>query len=156
MKAKILKTNRYELKFYLNYYDYHLLRTKLLAICQPDPYMTDPNGYMVRSLYFDDPSKSSLETKLDGVLMREKYRIRIYEPNAAKAKFEIKKKLNNQISKESYSLNKNEVLAIEKGEDYSCLLKQNLPGLNKIYSLFRSYYYRPTSLIQYTREAYLH
>ena len=36
-------------------------------------------GYKITSLYFDTPDDQDLNQKLNGVIYREKYRIRIYD-----------------------------------------------------------------------------
>ena len=46
--------------------------------------MQKNGGYLIRSLYFDDYWNSAYEEKESGVLMRKKYRIRIYNYSAEK------------------------------------------------------------------------
>ena len=50
------------------------------------------SGYLITSIYFDDFEDNCLLEKLDGVRRREKYRVRYYERDTEKLKFEIKKK----------------------------------------------------------------
>ncbi len=50
-------------------------------------------GYMIRSLYFDDYWNSAYEEKESGVLMRKKYRIRIYDYSDRSIKLERKKEI---------------------------------------------------------------
>ena len=54
----------------------------------------------IRSLYFDDYWNSAYEEKESGVLMRKKYRIRIYNYSAESIKLERKKKFGSYIYKE--------------------------------------------------------
>ena len=48
-----------------------------VTVMKPDCHAV--NGqYEIRSLYFDTPDDKALREKLDGVITREKYRIRLY------------------------------------------------------------------------------
>lgn len=68
---------RHEWKHEISYGDLLTLRTRLRAVCQPDPHAV--NGiYTIRSLYFDTPGDKALREKIDGVSRREKFRIRSY------------------------------------------------------------------------------
>ena len=49
-------------------------------------------GYTIRSLYFDDYCNSAYEEKDAGILMRKKYRVRIYNGSDKVIKLERKKK----------------------------------------------------------------
>ncbi len=54
-----------------------ILRQRLRAVMKPDSHAV--NGqYEVRSLYFDNLADKSLREKLNGVNIREKFRIRLY------------------------------------------------------------------------------
>ena len=57
---------RHELKYYINYRDYTLLRGVLKALMPLDPH-AGPNGdYHIRSLYFDDAYETALVEKMAG------------------------------------------------------------------------------------------
>ena len=76
----------------------------------------------IRSLYFDDYWNSAFEEKEAGVLMRKKYRIRIYDCSERSIRLERKKKFGSFIYKESAPLTTEEVWKILDG-DYGFLLK---------------------------------
>ena len=66
---------RHEVKHKISNLDMLILRQRLGAVMAPDCHA--PNGeYEVRSLYFDNLEDKALREKLDGVYVREKYRIR--------------------------------------------------------------------------------
>ena len=68
---------RHEWKHELNYLDLLSIRARLRAVMEPDPHTID-GKYYIRSLYFDNPNDKALREKLDGVNLREKFRIRYY------------------------------------------------------------------------------
>lgn len=111
-------------------------------------------GYMLRSLYFDDYFNSSYEEKDDGVLQRKKYRIRIYNYSDKSIKLERKKKFGSYIFKESAYLTREEFYKILEG-DYGFLLKSDQ-------SLCREFYYecisnvmRPRTIVDYERQPWI-
>jgi len=108
-------------------------------------------GYKITSLYFDTPDDHDLNQKLNGVIYREKYRIRIYDKNSSFGKFEIKRKLNQTIEKYSLKLTSNEIKSIISG-DYSVLYKDS----EFAYAGYRMSYnqYTPKTIVEYYRYAY--
>lgn len=57
-----------------------------------DSTLSDLTKYNMSSLYFDSIDDTDLKEKLDGILLREKYRIRIYDYQDEIIKFEVKRK----------------------------------------------------------------
>ena len=72
--------------------------------------------YFVRSLYFDDPAGSSYQDKEDGVSVRHKYRIRIYNLRDNYISLERKTKQGAFIQKESALLTRAEYEKILQGD----------------------------------------
>ena len=68
---------RHEWKHEISYGDVLVLRRRLSVIMKRDEHAVD-GRYFVRSLYFDNASDKALREKLDGVNIREKFRIRCY------------------------------------------------------------------------------
>ena len=68
---------RHEWKHEINEADLRTLRMRLQAIMKSDPHAKD-GKYMIRSLYFDTWADRALREKLNGVSVREKFRIRCY------------------------------------------------------------------------------
>ena len=147
-----LIVQRKELKYYINYADYKILKDILKNYSEEDKEAIMNKGF-IRSLYFDTLSDKDFNEKQSGVLNRKKYRLRIYNLDAKKIKFEIKNKINEQILKESVLIDRKDAIEIQN-ENYDVLLKYNNTILNKIYCEFKKEIYRPVILVDYTREAF--
>lgn len=150
----MLTVKRHELKYFLNYLEYHSLARRLGSVIQSDKYSEPGTGYFIRSLYFDSHDDECLFEKQGGHFVRKKYRLRIYDPATETVKFEIKNKSNNQIYKESATISKESAVEIING-NYGEFLRYDLPVLNKAYSVFTQKNYRPKVVIDYMRDAYV-
>ena len=69
---------RHEQKYFISQGDACYLSHLLRHTMQPDRHADGRGEYHIRSLYFDDCFNSAMSDKLDGVMNRHKYRIRIY------------------------------------------------------------------------------
>ena len=147
-----LSVKRNELKYFVSEMQCLLLTDKIKHILDKDPFSKE-EGYLVRSLYFDSYDDECLHEKQSGTIFRKKYRMRIYDCNDEKVKFEIKYKYNNQILKKTATITKDSAKKIIVG-DYSELLSYDNPILNKIYIEFSTKVYKPKVVIDYFREAY--
>ena len=146
---------RHEFKYYINYFEYELLRRRLKSVLKSDEYSDENGEYHIRSLYFDDMKNTALFEKQAGVLTRKKYRIRIYNINCNVIKLEKKSRVGQFIHKESASLTKNEFTKIMNGDIAFLKSKDN--------KLFTEFYidkvingYKPNVIVDYVREAYIH
>lgn len=92
---------RHELKFKISNSAAEVLKQKLSLILGKDKnaYYSD-GSYLIKSLYFDDRDSSSYYEKIDGVLYRKKYRIRMYNDVDTFIRLEKKMKHNNYTAKE--------------------------------------------------------
>jgi len=145
---------RHELKYYINYRDYALLRGVLKALMPLDPH-AGPNGdYHIRSLYFDDAYETALVEKMAGYDVRNKYRIRIYDFSDEVIKFEKKMKRGQYIAKTSIRLSREECEALIAG-DCDCLLGREEPLAGEIYLKMKNSLLRPRVIVDYYREAYV-
>ena len=92
---------RHELKFKISNSAAEVLKQKLSLILGKDKnaYYSD-GSYLIKSLYFDDRDSSSYYEKMDGVLYRKKYRIRMYNDVDTFIRLEKKMKHNNYTAKE--------------------------------------------------------
>lgn len=98
---------RHEIKYKISNSAAEVLKQKLSLILRKDKNAFYEDGsYMIKSLYFDDRESSSYYEKLDGVLYRKKYRIRIYNNNDEYIRLEKKMKHNNMTSKEQMLISK--------------------------------------------------
>ncbi len=121
---------RHELKYLISYGEKAALETRMRPILQMDPH-ADSGGYFIRSLYFDDYWHSAYEEKEAGVLLRKKYRIRIYDSSDRIIKLERKKKFGSWIYKEDAVLTRAEFEKILAGEyAFSLAVRaKSLPGI---------------------------
>lgn len=132
---------RHEWKYLINTAEKELISLRLKQFLTLDPHAAD-GGYMIRSLYFDDYFNSAYEEKEAGVLMRKKYRIRIYNCSDKSIKLERKKKFGSYIFKEAAPLTRQEVEMILNGR-YEFLLKSPYPLCREFYIECISHMMRP-------------
>ncbi len=108
----------------------NLLESEDEAFTEKDP-NAKGNGYMIRSLYFEDYFNSAYAEKESGVLMRKKYRIRIYDCSDRSIKLERKKKFGSYIYKESAPLTKEEFYKIPRW-GLSIFIKKSISVVQRI------------------------
>ena len=98
---------RHELKFKISESAAEVLKQKLSLVMGTDnnAYFDD-GSYLIKSLYFDDLNSKSYYEKMDGVLYRKKYRIRIYNNDDSFIRLEKKMKHNNMTAKEQMLISK--------------------------------------------------
>ena len=145
---------RHELKYYINYRDYVLLRSALKALMPLDAYAGEDGTYHIRSLYFDDVYETAVKEKMAGTDGRSKYRVRIYNFSDDVIKFEKKIKRGQYVAKKSITLSRTEYESIAAG-DYGFLLARQEPLAQELYVEMRSNLLRPRVFVDYVREAYV-
>lgn len=99
-----MRKYRHELKFIISKNMAEILKQRLSLIMKIDD--NGKNGYFIRSLYFDTPSSDAYYEKLNGVLYRKKYRIRLYNKDDNFIRLERKLKHNNLTSKDQTIISK--------------------------------------------------
>lgn len=144
---------RHEWKHEISYGDVLVLRRRLSAIMKRDEHAVD-GRYFVRSLYFDNASDKALREKLDGVNIREKFRIRCYNNDISFVSLEKKSKINGLCSKGSVSLSTQQAQAIANG-DYSWMADSEVPLIQELYSKMMSQGLRPKTIVDYEREPFV-
>ena len=98
---------RHELKFKISNSAAEVLKQKLSLIMDKDNNAFFKDGsYLIKSLYFDNRDSDSYYEKMDGVLYRKKYRIRIYNEDDSFIRLEKKMKHNNMTAKEQMLISK--------------------------------------------------
>ncbi|MGI5848539.1 MAG: polyphosphate polymerase domain-containing protein [Christensenellales bacterium] len=147
-------TFRHELKYYINYRDYILLKNALKSLISLDAHAGSDNTYLIRSLYFDDVYESALIDKIAGSDVRSKYRIRIYNLSDDVIKFEKKMKLGQYITKKSIALSRDEYDRIIAG-DTAFLLSRKEELASEIYLKIKNNLLKPRVVVDYRREAYV-
>ncbi|MEE0230556.1 MAG: VTC domain-containing protein [Peptococcaceae bacterium] len=82
---------RHEVKHEVSNLDLLVLRQRLRTVMTPDRHAVN-GAYKIRSVYFDSFDDKALREKLDGVMIREKYRLRLYNDEPATLHLERKYK----------------------------------------------------------------
>jgi len=108
---------RHELKFKISNSAAEVLKYKLSLIMQTDSNaFYDDGSYLIKSLYFDNLDSKSYNEKMDGILYRKKYRIRMYNDDESFIRLEKKMKHNNYTAKEQMLISKDIYSKIVKGK----------------------------------------
>ena len=102
---------RHEWKHEISYADLLAIRQRLRAVAECDPH-AENGRYLIRSLYFDNLSDKALREKIDGVNLREKFRIRYYNGDPSVIHLEKKSKRAGLGTKYSAELTKDEAQSI--------------------------------------------
>lgn len=145
---------RHELKYYINYDTYFLLRGRLNSILEKDPNMKNENGYLISSLYLDDMYHSAIEDKIAGIRFRKKFRIRCYERKADFIRLECKSKYNEYIAKTSAKISVEEYRNMLRGE-FDFLLERPEKVCRELFGYTRTKLMKPIVVVEYQREAYI-
>ncbi len=146
---------RHELKFPATMPQCEILRQRFSAVMTPDK-NGDKGKYRITSLYLDDAYNSAYIDKQNGTDTRKKYRIRTYDLNPQKIRFECKYKDNSMTSKRSMWITLPQYESILKG-DFSFAWDKQYAGtviddgaISNSISLLS-----PSVVVDYTREAYI-
>ncbi len=111
--------------------------------------------YFIRSLYFDDASRTAYYEKLSGVADRKKYRIRIYNHSDSVIKLECKEKRGDRIKKRAVSVTREQADGMVNG-DFSSLYGSEDPLCKEVLALAKGRGLAPSVVVDYDREAYVH
>lgn len=145
---------RHEWKHEISYADLLCIRQRLRAVAESDPHARD-GKYFIRSLYFDNADDKALREKLDGVNLREKFRIRYYNGDPSVIHLEKKCKANGLGAKFSADLSAAEAQKIVDGE-LDWMPGSDRPLVQELYSKMRSQGLRPKTIVDYTREPFIY
>ena len=140
---------RNEWKYVISRSQSLVLRKRLEPFLKLDSH-AGPEGYEIRSLYFDDYYNSAYQEKLMGVFYRKKWRIRIYNYSDSKISLERKLKNGNYIFKEAADLTRSEVEMILNGE-YGFLLYKEENLCKEFYVELVTKLLRPKVIVDYNR-----
>ena len=144
---------RHEWKHVLNMADLLVLRSRLRAVMESDPHAID-GKYLIRSLYFDNLDDKALREKEDGVNLREKFRIRLYNCDSSVIHLEKKSKRSGLGTKFSATLTAEEAQKIVDG-DLDWMLNSGRPLVQELYCKMRYQGMRPKTIVDYTREPFI-
>lgn len=142
---------RIEKKYLCDMRDYHILRSRVSQIMQLD-HNSSSDGYLIRSIYFDDIYNSCYFENEDGVDNRKKYRIRSYNTSSENIKLECKSKLMGYTNKKITQLSKNDYYQLI--DDYDLFNFKDDMLLNELKILKTTTLLKKSLIIEYCREAY--
>ena len=111
-------------------------------------------GYRIRSLYFDTIYDGDYYDKEDGLEVRKKLRLRLYDPSADYAMLEMKQKTGMNQRKRSLRLIRDDAIRVSKG-DYNPLLAYQDPFAAECYGVLQYQCYRPRTIVEYNRKAFI-
>lgn len=146
---------RHEYKHNINYMDYLSLRQRLQAILKSDTQASETGIYQVRSLYFDNVDDKVLREKIDGINEREKFRLRFYNNRTDFIRLEKKSKINGLCSKQWEDISIEQCNKLIYG-DRIFLKNSNKPLFVELYNKMTTQQLRPKTIVEYTREAFVH
>lgn len=144
---------RCEKKFALNAEEFIKKSHELQKLLHEDPH-NGTEGYIIRSLYFDTEYDSDLFDKEYGMEVRKKLRLRIYDTNSGTASLEMKQKQGERQKKRSLRMSREDAQRLIAC-DYTPLLNYKEPFASECYALMTTRCYRPRTVIQYRRKAFI-
>ncbi|WP_246028046.1 polyphosphate polymerase domain-containing protein [Paenibacillus xylaniclasticus] len=145
---------RQELKFYINYHQYLILRQRLGSFMERDKHAVPSGKYHIRSLYFDDIENKALAEKQGGVRNRYKYRIRIYNLGDQTIHFEKKIKRDEYIAKRKVSLTRREADIIIGGDPSPLYVPEDAMRM-ELYHEMTQRLLKPKVIVDYFREPFV-
>jgi hypothetical protein len=111
--------------------------------------------YKIRSLYFENIYDKVLLEKINGVDKREKFRIRLYNDDTSFIRLEKKSKKNGLCQKLNSNITKEQCKLIING-DLDWIKETDSPLLMDFYCKSKYQLLKPTTIVDYNREAYLY
>ena len=146
---------RHELKVQISPADYLAIRQRISPLMQKDPHTRTDGLYLIRSIYFDNFDDKALREKINGVAVREKFRIRYYNDDFSYITLEKKIKHNNLCRKEYAPISIADYSAILS--DRTDFLHEQAPALVKeLCHKMRTEMLRPKVMVSYMREPYIY
>lgn len=147
------KVLREEKKFLLSVDEFIALSHQVGQVMLSDPH-NGTHGYIIRSLYFDTVYDGDYFEKLDGIELRRKIRLRVYDPKSDFAMLEMKQKQGPNQMKRSLRVSREDAVELTKG-NYSPLLKYSEPFAAECCGIMHCRCYRPKTIVEYNRKAFI-
>lgn len=144
---------RHEIKHEISLSDCLVLRQRLSAVANHD--IHGENGrYQIRSIYFDDFRDTALMEKINGINMREKFRLRYYDNDTSYIRLEKKSKINGLCSKTATVLT---ILETQKilNDDLEWMIQSDVPILRELYLQMTAKGLKPKTIVDYERDAFI-
>ncbi len=145
---------RHEWKHEISTGDMLCLRSRLKCVMQMDEHATG-GTYHIRSLYFDDLFDTALREKIDGVNMREKFRLRYYNGDTSLILLEKKSKLNGLCKKNQVQITADEAKALID-RDFDRVSADTRPLLQELIFKMQAKGLRAKTIVDYIREPFVY
>lgn len=146
---------RHEFKYLCTPGQLAMLKVRLQGLMQKDSHVGANGTYFIKSLYFDDMYDRCFWENEDGVNVREKYRIRIYDNSVDRISLECKRKENDKTNKKSCLLTREQFAYLAYGTGNIDF--QALPDLAKKLAVMKqSDRMRPKVIVSYERTPYVY
>lgn len=146
---------RHELKYQISQADYLAIRQRVRTVMKRDPH-ADANGiYGIQSLYFDNYRDKALLEKINGLPLREKFRIRYYNEDLSYITLEKKIKHRNLCKKLDAFLTKEEYRRI-LFEPGPWMAEHKEPLVRELYYKMQMQQLRPRVFVSYQREPFIY
>lgn len=146
---------RHEYKHRINLSDIIQLKTRLGWVTEHDSHSGEDGTYNVKSLYFDNYMDKVLKEKVDGVDLREKFRIRYYGTDTSYINLEKKSKINGLCQKQKARITAQECQRIIDG-DIHFLIESENNLMRELYAKMQYQLLRPKSIVSYNRESFVY
>lgn len=146
---------RHELKYRIGYAQYIELRSRLRSVMLSDEHTGADGRYLIRSIYFDNYMDKALQEKVQGIPVREKFRIRYYNDDFSYLTLEKKIKDNVLCRKVDAQLTEGECRKLLEGE-ISWMRDHPAPLVRELYAKMRGQMLCPRVLVSYVREPYVY
>ncbi|SNS31073.1 VTC domain-containing protein [Belliella buryatensis] len=152
---------RHEKKYLVPVSQLNALRARFEPFLIPDAYTSNIGGYpeyIVRSIYFDSYQTNSYFEKIEGLRDRKKFRLRGYGDNNSKVVLEIKRKVEDRVTKNRAFLDFSKAKELLKNGIISDVFSEtdyiNIENATRFLFNVEKFNLKPKTLIVYQREAY--
>lgn len=146
---------RRELKHEVTSLDCYLLRSKLKHFMKLDPHAKNNGKYLIRSVYFDNFDNKVLSQKKEGLLDRDKFRVRLYDYNMDYLNLEKKSKRDNLTFKQKCRLTAEEYERIRFG-NIEWMEHDTRSLIKDLYVQMKLYQLKPMTVVDYQREVFIY
>jgi len=142
---------RHEDKYLCDGVQNAILKARAAAVLRPDSHIFPEGGYYrVRSLYFDSMQDNCYYENENGIGEREKYRIRVYNADAAHILLEKKSKMRQMTLKQSCRIDETMCRALMAGKRIRIL--PQMPAVQReLLMEMQKKALRPVVIVEYVR-----
>jgi len=153
------RINRYELKYMVHASRYPRLVEDLRNFMAPDAYGDADGFYRIVSLYYDGPKYPCYRSKIEGINVRKKVRLRIYPgddiESTASGCVEIKQRINRTVQKQRLFLPLDQCIDLLEGDaELELSDARDVRTASNIQFLVRAMGLVPACIVSYRRQAF--